>query len=524
METGRRWFEENKKWLYMALGFVFFWGLLAHAYCFFDNSVSHDSLNEFHAAVFGNDWKIQLGRVFTPIYRDLFRSDATLPWLIGALSLLWIGLAVFFVVRLFDMDSAVMVFLTAGVMATNVSVSSTAATYINDLDGNMFALMCAAAAVYCWKTLPWGEVLGAVLIMGSLGIYQGYLTVTITLVMMVCILRLFRGDAFRTVFRKGLRAIGMILAGGILYYIAMKAMTALSGNALTTGDYNSLGKALELTPQNLVEYVAGAYRDWFSWLWNAYSSYPAVMVRGITVLLAAAAVLAVGIWLLNRRIGLWEKLLGLTLMGLLPLGMNIFYVLTLDNNHDLMVFAIWLSYLLVLLLVQWLAAQWQGMPRREKLSRCIRIVCFLLVFLVAYGSVQFANGMYLKKDLEFDAYLSLMTRIAARMESYEGYVPGETPVVFVGLPQMFNDMIPGFREYWNVIGMQFSDVITQPSRPRFQAYFDYILSTPLLTAEPHVWAGMLGNQQVKQMPAYPDAGCLAMMDGVLIVKLGNAPV
>ena len=45
-------FERNKRQLLFALTATFFWGLLAHAYCFFGNSFSHDSLNEFHGAIF----------------------------------------------------------------------------------------------------------------------------------------------------------------------------------------------------------------------------------------------------------------------------------------------------------------------------------------------------------------------------------------------------------------------------------------------------------------------------------------
>ncbi len=513
-------FARNKKDLYFALIATFLWGILAHGYCFFDNSVSHDSLNEFHAAIFGNDWKIQLGRVFTPLYRDIFRGDATLPWLIGVLSLFWLGLAVFLVIRIFGIDSKVMMVLTAGIFAVNTSVSATAATYLNDLDSNMFAVLCAVAAVYCWKYISWGELPGAVLIMGSLGIYQGYLTVTIVLVMFVCILALFRGNTFQEVFRKGLRAIGMILLGGVLYYAAMKIITQLTGNALTTGDNNSLGNILKLTPQMIPDLVARTYENWFQRLWMAYSAYPAVAVKGITILMFLSAALAVTVWMCNKKIGIWEKLLGIVLILLLPLGMNIYFILALGNIHDLMVYAIWLCYLLVLLLADWLVKQWQASPKKEKTARLIRMLCFLLVFLTVYGSVQFANGMYLKKDLEYDAYLSLMTRIVTRMEDYDDYVIGETPVVFVGLPKTLHSVTPGFKEYWNVIGMQFTDVILQPSPDRFQAYFNYVLNVPVNLADSSTWTAMRNSDRVKQMPAYPADGFLAMEDGVLIVKLG----
>lgn len=521
MERLEAWYEKNKKMLVFAIVCTFLWGMLAHGYCFFDNSVSHDSLNEFHAAIFGNEWKMQLGRVFTPLYRDLLRGDATMPWLIGVLALLWIGLAVFFACKVLDIQSKAVIALTAGIFAVNITVSANAATYLNDLDNHMFALLCAVLAVYCWKELPRGELLGAVFVMGSLGIYQGYLTVTIVLVMFASILALLRGDSVGQVLFRGLRAVGMVLLGGILYYLAMKTMLSLSGTTLTSGDYNSLGQALELAPQTLFGFIIGAYGDWFDRIWNAYSAYPAILVRLATVLMFAITGLVMAVFFLDAKRGLWEKLLALVLFALLPLMMNLYYVLTLDNNHDLMVYAIWLFYLLVILLADWLVKQWANAGRKEKFALLTRILCFLLIFMVVYGSAQFANGMYLKKDIEYDAYLSLMTRVVCRMESVPGYVVGQTPVVFVGLPQTLHSVTPGFKEYWNVIGMQFSDVILEPSRNRYQAYFDYVLNVPVNLAEEESWFAISNSEIVVQMPCYPEEGFLRMEGDTLIVKLGE---
>ena len=126
MQQIRAFYEAHKKWLWFSLIATFLWGMVAHGYCFMDNNVSHDSLNEFQSAIVGNDIKIGSGRFFVPLYRDLLRSDVTLPWLIGVLSLLWIGMSVFLVMRMFRVRSKVTAFLIAGIFTVNISVSSTA--------------------------------------------------------------------------------------------------------------------------------------------------------------------------------------------------------------------------------------------------------------------------------------------------------------------------------------------------------------------------------------------------------------
>lgn len=507
--------KPDKPALYASLGATYLWGLLAHAYCFFDNNISHDSLNEFHAAIFGNDIKIGSGRIFVPLYRDLLRGDVTLPWLIGMLSLLWLALTVFLVVRIFRMESKGLIFLTAGIFTVNISVCATAATYIHDLDCNMFSLLLAVGAVYLWQERGWGWLPGALLLAISMGIYQSFLFTAITLVMMVCLLWLMDGRSFDEVFGKGIKAVGMVLLGGIAYYFLLKVSRGMTGITLSSGEYNSLDQMLELTPSLVVQLLGQCYRDFFWRLLNAYSSYPGILVKAATAVLLLIGAAAIGKALLTIR---WkERLLLLVLTALLPLGMNGIYVLTLGKSHDLMVYTIWLSWLLVLLLSRWLREKGNARWRTWQKS-----ICTFLTVVLLYGSVQFANGMYLKKDMEHDAYLSMMTRIADRMERYEGYVPGETPVVFVGTPQAMNYVAPGFKDYWNVTGMTSYDVIMAPEKSRFQAYFDYVLGIPVLLAEDGIWFYQIQCEESAAMPRYPANGCMRMVEGVLVIKLGDA--
>ncbi len=155
---------------------VLFWGLAAHAYVFFHNTFSHDSLTEFNAAVYGNDWKIQLGRVFVPAYRFLFRGDLNLPWLIGVLSLIFLYGSVYLTIRIFHIHRNIIMFLLGGIYCANLTVSATAATYINDLDSNMMALLMSVLAVFLWKKLKHGYLWGMLPVCIFLGLYQSYIS------------------------------------------------------------------------------------------------------------------------------------------------------------------------------------------------------------------------------------------------------------------------------------------------------------------------------------------------------------
>lgn len=506
--------ESKKWWLVFSLATAFFWGMMAHAYRFLNGNFNHDSLLEFHGAIFGNTHKIALGRFLVPLYRDLLRSDVTLPWLIGVLSVFWIGLALFLIVQILGMQDRKQVFLTAGILTVNVTVSATAATYIHDLDCYMFSMLCAVTAVWLWQKHGRGWLPGGILLVVSMGIYQSFLFTAVTLVMLRCILWLLDGETFHCVLTRGLKAIAMILLGGVGYWLALKLVTPITGVALYSGQYNSLDIMQELTPATILPLIFRAYRDCLSRLWNVPSTYPAYGIKLITVGLLLTSLLPFLQGL--KKLGWKEKLLLLLLAALLPLGANGIYILTVGDSHDLMTYSVWLLWLVPLLL-------WSRVRLPEKKTGMVlhRYLPMALVALLLWGNVQLSNGMYLKKELEQNAYLSLMTRVAGRMESCEAYVPGETPVVFVGLPQLLNEEIPGFRDSQNITGMRSPDVITVSEPRRYQAYFDYVLNTPLLLAEEADWEEIEASEQTAQMPCYPSQGCMEMRGGILVVKLGE---
>ena len=500
--------EELKKRFCLCMLSVFFWGLAAYGYCFLHNSFSHDSLSEFNGALGSNAWKIELGRILVPVYKMVFRTNLTLPWLCGGLTLLWIGLAVFLTAEMFEQKNPWAVFLTAGVFTVNLTVSATAVTYVHDLDGNLFGMLCAAAAVFLWQKSRFGFLPGMVLIAMCLGFYQSYLAVGIVLALMLCLKWLLDGERFGEVFRRGLAAIGMLVGGGVLYAVALLLVWKLTGTAPASGGTNSLDMLLTLTPRSLLRLIVEAYLDGAGRLFRVVTPYPQPLTGAVTVVLL---LLSVGLFALELRgKGRWETLLSLALAALLPLGMNMIYVLSSGLVHDLMVYGIWLAYLPALLLA------FRGGEGNRAMG-AVRRVCCLLVGFVLFANVQTANALSLKKDMEQDAFLSYMTRVVHTMENCEGYVPGQIPVVFVGQPP--ETTIPGFEKYARVTGADQSAVTGLAEDYRARAYFQYVLNNPAVIPGSDVFSRMASDPRVQAMPSYPQNGSIALVDGVLVVKL-----
>ncbi len=307
---------------------TFIWGFIAHSYMFLHSSFSHDSLNEFNAVAFGNDWKISLGRVFVPMYRFLVRDSITLPWLIGILSLFYIGIAVFLTVKIFNIRSKLLTALISGVFTVNITVIASAATYINDLDCNMLALALAVLAVWLWKKYGKGFILGMVPICLSVGLYQSYISISITLIILYLIVQLLNEKNFGDVLKKGITGICMLIGGGILYFVSMKVICFITDNTLVTGSYNSMDTILSMSIPDIIRTTIAGYKQACYKILVVTSVYPKKLIMVIRMIAIGIPGIVTLISIFQKKIKIKEKILALVLILLVPIGMNIVFTLT----------------------------------------------------------------------------------------------------------------------------------------------------------------------------------------------------
>ena len=204
--------------LTMSLLFTFLIGLVAHGMQFLSLAPTHDYLFSFFENQGEYENALELGRYLQPVVRSLTGTAAATPWTIGLMSLALIGLSVYVTVSMFEIDRMGQIFLISGLMTTNLAVTATAGTYMTYLLPFSFALFFAVLAADCWKKfrltgkISW-LILGAVLIFLSAGLYQCYLFVTVTWILLDSILGLMEDRKAKQVILQGLTGAAMIAAG-----------------------------------------------------------------------------------------------------------------------------------------------------------------------------------------------------------------------------------------------------------------------------------------------------------------------
>ena len=201
----------------------------------------------------------------------------------------------------------------------------------------------------------------------------------------------------------------------------------------------------------------------------------------------------------------------------MPLGMNTAQLSFSRNVHDLMKFSFWLFYVLCLLPV-FLAAP-------EKKPGFAQGIGVVLMLALLCSNIQTANIVYTKKTLEQEAARSLMTRVLYRLEEQKDYATGETTLVFAGVSDQLMEEIPGFEAYYDITGCEAASPIVKANASynynAYAAYFRYMLDNPAVMADWNTWNTMLDDPRVQEMPNYPDEGCMQLIDGIMVVKMGT---
>lgn len=506
----------NDKSFKQSFGYTFLLGLIAHGYCFLNMIASHDALNNIYIA---EKWtRVRAGRFFYPVYLSLVRGRIFVPWLIGILGLFWISLAVYLIVKLFQIKKNWAVFMVAAIAVTNPTVYALAASYLHDFDADMFALFLSVAAAFCWKKGTLQSTLkkqllyfgtGALAVSVTMGIYQSFLSVTIALIMIDCFGMLLDDQNWKKVFRDGFCGILMLLFSAVFYFCEILVSSALTGiSVFGNQEYNSLGNMGEALSSGIGGTIAGSYLDFFLSFWRIHSGYPGkmdVVIHGVL----AVCLIGVVLWRF-RKIAWQNRLMILFLAALMPMAMNFSYVLSGGLVHDLMKYAFWLVYLIALIVVLWMCEHSGASEHWKHMTKYLFAFCMLLIVL---GNIQSSNTVYMKKDLEYQSTLSYMTRVAQKIEEQEEYVEGETPVLFVGEEAIGNSM-SGFERFEDITGVGSSSPIT--FYETYEKYFKYVLNLPLNLSEDQTVAE---KECVAKMPAFPKEGSIQMVDGVLVVKL-----
>lgn len=503
----------------IALYTLIFMALL-HGYRYVSLGFSHDSL----AFAWQPDleWQISLGRYMQPFYWWIIRGRIAAPFIVGVLSYGYMVGSVYGVASLLDLKAKTTLFLLAGLMCGSLAFIALDATYSHTADVYMLALMLNIAAAWLClrgrRRVP--SVLAAVvLLVISTGLYQAYLQVFTALTMVWALLRLLKTDdrAIPEAVARCAQSFLALMLAMALFFVGYYVVMAVTG-VEAVSKVNSIGGMKVLSGAALVDMVKTTWKMPLRQLGRLQGRIAplARMLTAVVLMTGAAATIFTA---RRSRVSAWQALGMAVLALLLPFGMNWICLFCGGVVHDLMMYAYIVPLLAALAANEraWNLALADEGKQIGKKTRAAACVLPLAVLTLLFDRGIYANQIYLKKDLEYDTTLSVMTRVVDRIEQVEGYIPGETPVEFLGDIQRSKLAMtrPAFAHLGSLTGTEENYAITYGDT--FWMYLEDVMGYPIKR-----FRETKNEEQERvtdDMPCFPDKDSVQMVDGVVFVKL-----
>ncbi len=495
---------------------TFVMGLIAYGYLFVNYIPSHDGM----MIVKTNQWwEMSVGR-FVVLYYAPIRGLYEAPWMIGLLSTTYVAISAFLTIQILDIGfDTWKVYVVSALYVFNIAFISNAGVYLFCFDVLTLALLFAVLAVYLstrFQNIISG--LAAILLLAfSLGMYQSYIAVAVGLYMLVACKRLVNGDETKKVFRNGITSIVILILSGVAYYILVRVFQALSGVEPYTGAYESIESVFSLGFSDFVHGMIIAYKQVLRFLFkdSLYASIMPLIINSLIVIIGMVSWILV---LIRFRMPVISKILLGALILIFPIGVNCFSIFLGGVVYQLMFF----PYQLVLLLLLFPVLIKNNESISVKPQMYMRIATVVAVSILSFCVVRYANDLFYYQKLVGAGTDAQMTGILYDIERTEGFDDFSTPVILLGdASQALGAPYEQRDIYSNTAGLSPSGT-TITYNECFKWYMRYVFGRDFqYETDQATVDSLIEREAVTDMPCYPEAGYVQMVDDHLVIKLQN---
>lgn len=545
------WFYEKGKHIAppvrWTFSMTFLVGILVHFY-----SMSHKFFNYFEMGnifsymPFLQEDTVGLGRWFMPVATNLFTSFS-MPVFNTLISLFYMSLASALIVDLLQIRSKTYAVMFGLVFVTFPGLTCVLSYGVN-CDEITLALLLSILAGYAFYKWKYGMLWGILFLCLSLGAYQPYMSATIGIVYMMLFMKAFRGkNNWKEFMLSAVKAVVMLAAGFILYYIILQITIVITGTQLS--DYHGVDSMTSFTPKGLAKGLVYTYGYFLSYFFTtAYTYTVGRIVCNVIGALAFAAVLVRRLRTPRNdgqpeyaeetdggtqhgkagggaaRTDGCSNILLILLFCFLPLGVNAAPFLMADRVgagvDRYMIFS--MMFLWALLLTMMDACRSKKLTfASEKKSNLVQWAGALAVSASILSGFLICNQAYHRMEAMTETTGALLNRIAARMEAVPEWNK-EMPVYFVNCRALVNEKyeveIP---EYEAIRNMPGTFLRSSYSEEAIVDYLEVYLHFPVQEATKEQREAVEKTAEFAQMESYPAKSAVRVIDGVMVVKISE---
>lgn len=510
---------------------VFLFGLLAHAYAFFNYIPNWDSVISYYS----DQNTIHLGRCFLTLACGI-GSYYDLSWVNGCLSLCYLAVTAILISELLRIRKKSTLILLSALLVTFPAVTSTFG-YLYTADGYMLAMLCMTLAIFLTLKRRFGFLPGAFLLLFGFGCYQAYITFAAMLVIVYSLDELLHRDTpLSALALQWLRALACAVFGYVLYTVINRILLSMQHTTLT--DYqgvSSLGGGfapLTAAKQCLIDF---AY--FFIGSIHRMNFYSVLNLCMLALLLSGALARIVR----RRLISSPARLVCALLFALfIPFVCYAIYFLTPNvSYHMLMQGGLYFVYVLLLVLYDRTvpAASDQlhdaetsaasdssrdtaGVDSSDRNHTRHGIVwqwlCVIVCALIVYNFILTANICYRTQEVSASRSMNEIARLADTIRSDSD------------LQECKFIAVIGSRAGSDVISLNlppdmtgFSDGYIMTHALHYSLLLDRYHGLSFTPADDETAKTLAENPIVRDMPCYPAEGCVRAVSGTLVIKFSE---
>lgn len=489
----------------------FIWCLLIHGYVATNKITNIDDINQ----VLGVGYGAASGRWLLP-YAAKLDGSFSMPWLIGILSFFLLSLSACMIVRLLRIDRPVLCVIAGGLVVSFPTVASTL-MYMFTADCYFLSLFMACAAVCLTVRYKKGFLPGIVLLVLSMGIYQSYVCTAVALFAAVLLLDALSDRPFSSLFRDLLKyAATLLVAVGIYMYIARSCMPK-EGLTNYMG-ISSMGKISLATLPGLIKTAYLEYNRFFiKDMFNVHFGFLA-WAYGLSFIASLYLLIRI---IKAQKLRLGRIILVFLIAALYPLAADFIFIMVPNQTiHLLMVYGLNFILLGPLALVNMSAEKAPEQTNLQVLSQGI-VLLTLAVTIFSYAIAS--NQAYFSSQLVQNRACAWSGRLLSAIQASDEWTP-ETPVILLGKYSEPADSSLDALAAVQLTGSQTSveDIVNTYSYVDFLKYvmgWDY--KTVMYVSRSAKADAYTSLPEVQEMPRYPQSGSIKLINGKLIVKLGE---
>ena len=486
-------------------------GLAAHGMGLTNKYSFHDDIHamfEIGATVSYGRWMLNiLGKLEVWLFGD---GHYSLPLFNGLFSILCAAAAAGILVKDLKIRNRLFCAGAGALLAAFPAVTSLFG-YMYTAPYYMLAMLMTvfSAHLICLDGKWWRKAAGVLLGGCAAGIYQAYLPVLLSVIVLENVVLLAEGE------EKTGKILGRICfcavciaAVAVFYFGVNRIFLSISNQQLTA--YQGIA-GMENTPIRVyLKRVIRAYREFFfparNTGWDMYPQHMHWVYQGM-----AAADVLLGLLLVIRiaRGSLLRAVLTAAMLLLFPLGSNFIFVMA-EDPHALMMYGQSMQFVLLLLLADRVGRS------AFVLRKAVFAAAAVLVSLSCVMYARFDNQCYLKAEFEQQQAVSYYTTLITRIKSTPGY-RDDLPVAYI------NERNIGDRSLYNIDELNLTFIA--PYNADIRNYVNSYSWRRFMGR----WCGFLQEEvketeflqrlpEVQAMPRYPDDGSILLLEDRIIVK------